>query len=234
MSDEHSTHAEFTLSKIRLSIPQELLSPVILNALETGRYEHLEIRQVPRFLKDGDRLMEFGAGLGFVSAFAASQKTLAACITVEANPALIPVIKTTHEINNVKSEIINAVALSESSQLWRSVSDLTIPFYVTKNFWGASLTAVKSAVRTVSVPVVRVEDLIVKHRPSLIICDIEGGEIDLFDNADLESVRMAFFEVHKSIIGLKGIYALTQTMAAQGLYYDPDYSVGATVMYSRQ
>jgi FkbM family methyltransferase len=234
MLRQNGTNVQFTLNKIKLSVPQELLSPVILNALETGRYEHLEVRQVPRFLRDGDRLMEFGAGLGFVSAFAANQKKLAACITVEANPALIPVIETNHEINNVKSEVINAVALSASSGLWDRVAERTIPFYITQNFWGASLTAIKSAIRVVNVPVVRVEELIAKHRPSVIICDIEGGEIDLFTNANLESVRMAFFEVHKSAIGLKGIYALTQAMAAHGFYYDPDYSVGATVMYSRQ
>lgn len=230
---EHSTVAEFYLQGVRLQVPSGLLTPTIHKALNSGSYERLEARQVSRFLQDGDRLVEFGAGLGFLSALSSKLRRLDACVVVEANPELIGVIQATHQANGVESHIVNAVALSPQSPHWPHVQDGTLPFYITPNFWGASLAAAHRANRVLRVPVARADELIRIHRPTVIICDIEGGEIDLLEGAELHSVRMAFFEVHKSVIGLAGIHRLAQTLAHHGLYYDPDYSVGATVMYSR-
>jgi ABC-type hemin transport system substrate-binding protein len=77
------------------------------------------------------------------------------------------------------------------------------------------------------------QSLILEARPTVIISDIEGGEKDLFYDVELAGVRHVFLEVHKSIIGLNGIAEVASALGRQGLYYDPDFSVGAVVMFSK-
>ena len=200
---------------IKLNLPVELLTPRIKTAIETQKYEHLEARQLGRFLRDGDTLLEFGGGIGFISALAAKKASLNGCVVVEANPILIPVIEETHRLNKSEATIINAVALSETSPLWsRSTDGLTAPFFVSENFWESSLTHSSEYKSYHNITMILTKDFISNYKPTVIICDIEGGEIDIFENTDLTTVRMAFFEVHKNLIGLTGINHLIRTLEA--------------------
>jgi FkbM family methyltransferase len=219
-----------------MQVPDKILTPTIQKALSGEKYDHLKVRQIGGFLKEGDRLMELGAGIGFISAFASSKIKPDTCVLIEANPELISVIKKTHELNGSNPIIINAVALSSSSVSWNQVNATTneIPFYVIRNFWGSSLTAKSEAVSVVHVPVLSLNDLIREHRPTVLICDIEGGELDVFENVDLHGVRTVFLDVHESIIGQKGIHRLKQVMAEQGLHYDPNNSIGAAIIFTCQ
>ncbi|CTQ45379.1 FkbM family methyltransferase [Roseibium aggregatum] len=231
---EHALGEEFIIRGVDLAVPNNLLTPAIRKSIENGTYEGMEARQLPRYIKEGERLLEFGAGLGFISAYCASLVNLESCVVVEANPKLIPVIAENHRRNDVKSHVINAVALSDDAELWQKVDQNgEIPFYVTENFWGASLVAQENAIEVTSVPAISVEQLIAEYQPTLIVCDIEGGEIDLLDRADLSSVRHISFEVHKSVIGLKGISKIIDVLRRSGLFYDPDFSMGQVIVFSR-
>jgi FkbM family methyltransferase len=224
----------FVLEGVTLEVPIDVLSPKIVAALESGRYERLEARQIQRFLKKGDRLLEFGAGIGFISALASKTTKLDKCLVVEANPALIPVIRRNHEINNVTSTIVNAISVPPSAPiLRRNKFEHKMEFFITENFWGSSTEKSGASVRSELVDIIDTSELISLSDANVIVCDIEGGECDIFDDVDLSQIRNAFFEVHKNITGLSRINKLTSIMASQGLYYDPDFSVGATVMYTR-
>ena len=45
-------------------------------------------------------------------------------------------------------------------------------------------------------PQIGIRALVEKQRPTVIICDIDGGELGLFDGIDLSSVRAPVIELH--------------------------------------
>jgi hypothetical protein len=153
---------------------------------------------------------------------------------VEANPALIEIIRETHRLNHVSAEIHNAVALSASGRASLGLIDQNAAlFYQRKNFWGSSLSQQPAYASTSRVPILDFQGFINEIQPTVIVADIEGGELSLFDDISLAGVLHVFLEIHKTIIGLKGITHVSATLAEQGLHYDPDFSIGAVVMFSR-
>lgn len=224
---------KFVINNVKLEIPNKILTDRLRVAFETSKYEQLEARQVPRILRDGDRLLEIGAGVGYISSLAGILFKLDLVVVIEANPDLMKIIDNIHNLNGVQSKLINGVAVSSLGRLSLSESDGKAAFYVRNDFWGSSLDSSKSYKEIKHVPVYDINHLVHIYKPTVIICDIEGGEIDLFNNVNLSSVRVALFEVHKKNIGLDGIDRLSMDMRHQGLYYDPDFSVGAVVCYSR-
>lgn len=217
-----------------MRIGEEWLSPRLLQSFERGGYEHAEAKQLPKILKDGDRLLELGGGVGFISSLASKVAKLEACTIIEANPDLISVIRETHSLNGVSANVMNAVAASRRGRIELAVSkEGNAPFYRRENFWGSSLNGSWRYQDVVNVTVIDFQDLLDEARPSVIVCDIEGGERTLFDRADLASVRHILMEVHKSEIGLRGINGIIQTLASEGLYLDPDGVSGAILLFTR-
>lgn len=226
---------DFVVQGVQLRLPDRLLTPSILKAFETGRYERLEANQLPRFLRDGDRLLELGGGVGFISTIARRAAKLESCTVIEANPDLIEIIRETHRRNAVAAEVHNAVVLSKRDRTNFEVdADDTVAFFQRKNFWGSSLLSTPGYASIARIPVVDFDAMLGRVRPSIIIADIEGGEANLFDGTQLHGVRHILIELHKNVIGLRGITHIGATLAAQGLHYDPDYSIGAVVMFSRE
>ncbi len=41
-------------------------------------------------------------------------------------------------------------------------------------------------------------------RPTMVICDIEGGELDLFMHANLSGVKKVYMEIHQRVLGRGG------------------------------
>lgn len=68
--------------------------------------------------------------------------------------------------------------------------------------------------------------------PTLIICDIEGGEVDLFVGAELKCVERVFMEVHQEVIGGLGMKRLFDAMSGKGFYYDQRHSCGDVILFS--
>jgi hypothetical protein len=74
-----------------------------------------------------------------------------------------------------------------------------VDFFIDKAFWASRLNASPSdpsIINTVRIPVFCLEDEIDLHRANVLICDIEGGEIDLLTEADLNGIRLVIMETH--------------------------------------
>ena len=68
---------------------------------------------------------------------------------------------------------------------------------------------------------------------NLIICDVEGAETTLFEDADLTTVDRIFVELHDHVTGLRSVGGLFERMAAHGFVYDPRHSVGSVVLFRK-
>lgn len=199
-------------------------------ALRTGTYEGKEADAVLRVARPGDRVLELGGGIGFMSTLIAAKQAPARILTYEANPALIPYIRSVHEANGVTcAELRNAVLAPAAGD--------PVPFHVRHNFLGSSLDAAshpESIVETVTLPRHAIGPVLEAERPDLLVCDIEGGEAELLPAGDWTSLRAAVIELHPQWIGAAGVRAVFDAMHDAGLTYFAKASNAKVVTFLRE
>jgi FkbM family methyltransferase len=216
------------LSGIMIPINEDIFSPTIIHSIRSGEYEWQEADKLPAIIKEGDRVLEIGAGIGYISSLIARDSRVGAIRVYEANPKLIPLILNIHKINNINNvEVFNGV-LSDNNINSES------KFYLREDFWASSLVKDPWEYEAIiDVPNIGFSHEITTFRPTLIICDIEGGELDLFVNGDLGGVERVYMEVHQEVLGGQGMKQLFDAMSEKGFYYDQWHSCGSVVLFSR-
>jgi FkbM family methyltransferase len=224
----HVVYDEVIVSSgVKVPFVPAIISPKIERPLRNNRYEARECTAVRRMLRPGDRVLELGAGVGLLSTVAGLVPGIESVTAVEANPDLIPLIRETHRLNQASAvTLLNAVASAEPGP--------DVDFYLRPNFWASSMEPDSRPYdKVVKLPRVSVSKLIKDIRPTVIICDIEGGELGLFDTADLESVRAIVIELHPKVYGRKGLDRIKSTLRAKGLAIPEGVPGGAVQILSR-
>ncbi|QQA42804.1 FkbM family methyltransferase [Pelagovum pacificum] len=212
---------------IVLEDDEKIVVPRVRKNLLNGNYEMQERMFLDKLIEPGEQILEIGAGLGFISTFCAKHRYTKSIVTVEANPALIPYIAKTHSLNAVKVEVINA--------LFREGDEGgTATFYIREPFWGSSLRGGGSLVRDeVEVPTMSFNAFVAERQPTMIICDIEGGEVELLKAAEMPSVNKFMVEVHTGATGPAGVNTVFSEMMKRGFYYSQKFSTGPVVCFLR-
>ena len=172
-------------------IRSKLISPAVFREIATGHYEGDEILCVLQTIEPHDLVLELGAGIGALSSVVLSRKQTAGWVCVEAHPALAPLIRKNHKLNALAGvEVLSGALSNDRAQKQHD-------FYITEDFWSSSLTRPEKFVEVKRIPALNFGDILEKYRPTFIICDIEGGEYDLFSGeVDLSSVRKVCLEAH--------------------------------------
>jgi FkbM family methyltransferase len=223
-NDPVSAIYSFTIRGIRLDVPRSILQPDVWHSLVHGYYEGSEIDSLLYAIRPGDRILEIGAGIGFISSFAVRELRAAHLIVVEAEPRLIPVIRRTHELNGVTADVRNAAVTATGG---------TVEFNRQPSFWASSLLDLPGGTM-VRLPAQRLQALVEEAEPDVLIVDVEGGEGQLFEGFQPPPrLRHAVVEVHKPQAGLTGIAACFAAMAGAAMAYDPDGSSRTNVTFSR-
>jgi FkbM family methyltransferase len=213
------------LSGISLELPRQFLTREISAAIKGRTYEATEFRLISRLVRPTDVVLELGAGIGFVTTEIARCASAGSVHAYEANPALIDVARRTFELNAVQPELTNAIVDGQKS------GPACANLHVHESFWASS--SLRSGGVSQSVPRCWVGDIVTQLKPDVIVVDIEGGEIDLFDGINLSSIRTLIVEVHKDVIALSGVDRVFQSLRRAGLVYDPDYSTHQVVTFNR-
>ncbi len=162
---------------------QERFSPVICRALQSQSYERPEFAALETLLDPSDRVLELGAGLGFLAVAMARKLGSDRVVTVEADPEMAGVILDTFRENGVSPTLVlGAVSATGARRgLLRS-----------ENLWSTKTTGGDFGQ---SVPGVALATLIDEHQPTVLVVDIEGGESELPPTA-LPGVRAVLIEYH--------------------------------------
>jgi FkbM family methyltransferase len=223
-NDPVSAVYSFIIRGIRLDVPRFILQPDVWHSLVHGYYEGSEIDSLLYAVRPGDRILEIGAGIGFISSFAARELHAAHLIVVEAEPRLIPVIRRAHELNSVTADVRTAAVTATGG---------TVEFNRQPSFWASSLLDLPGGTK-VRLPAQRLQALVEEADPDVLIVDVEGGEGQLFNGFQpTPRLRHAVVEVHKPQAGLAGIAACFAAMASASMAYDPDGSSRTNVTFSR-
>ena len=161
-----------------------------------------------------------------MSAFVAKFCTPKRVISVEADPDLIPIIKSTHTLNGTNVDIFNEV-LSDAEG-W-------CDFHVSEDFWISSelTTEGRTSSRKICVPATSFQSRLKEWQPNFIMIDIEGGELDLLKNTLPPFVRKLMVEVHVEAYGLHGVKEVMDKLSVGGFAYVPHASSGKVLCYRR-
>lgn len=183
-----------------LTIPRAGVSPTLFWHLTTGDYEVPEHRLLHEHLRATDRVIELGAGIGFLANLYGRRCPQTRHLAIEASPVMCDLIRTnTQHLGNV--DVVNALAGRDPERATRD-------FYIYRDFWASSTQPIhlrnpdRQLVKTVQVPIVDIDALIAERECSFLVCDIEGGEDSLVRTFEL-NVPKILMELHWSELGME-------------------------------
>ncbi len=218
----------FTVQGVRLSLPDSLATPGLVEKLEDQSYEADEGNAARRCVRPGFRVLELGAGLGFVTTICALQAGAENVLSVEANPALLPVIEGNLKLNDQKG-----VTLLHAAVTGHAEEGATAPFRLGAALTSSRLAKTPRVSGTVDVPLIPIADLIRSQRPNVVIMDVEGAEAHLFERPWKCPLRYLVLELHPKQYPPRVIKKIVDWASAMNMTYDPGLSRGKTLGFRR-
>lgn len=192
-----------------------------IDRINLARYEGQEIAGGMHLVKKGDNVLELGAGIGLVGAVVSKNCAPQKVISFEANPALIPHIRELYEINGLtkRNFVRNEVLVAAPDR------PKSLPFHIHNSFLGSSLGGDPGrAKETVNIPTADFEDIRKELKPDILLIDIEGGEKDILEHANLDGIRGIVIEFHPKAYGVEGMRACKNVLRQAGFEPLKDFS----------
>ncbi len=208
------------ISNVEVFLDPERYGPNLTHAITEGIYEGKEMDLVTKLVQPGDRVLEVGTAIGAVSMTAARIVGAPSVRTFEANARIAGDARRNFEFNGFAGIQLQVRVLVNR---WRMPSTASpVRFHVSRDFWASrqQATGAKDIVETVSVETACLEDEIASHRANVLICDIEGGEIELLLGADLKGIRLVVMEVHPRMAGKQPSDNLIRYLVGAGFNVD--------------
>ena len=206
--------SQITHYGVKLDLGSQV-SPAIRRDIYASRYERGEARWLIWEIEPDDIVMEIGAGMGFLSALAALHIGSDRVFAFEANPAMIPVIQATYELNGVRPEVVNA-SLADREGMVR--------FYVEEDFVMSSVHRQSASAKALAVPQLEVNREIARIGPTFMVIDVEGAESDLVSVVEWQGVRKLIIDLHPHLYGELGAREVVSTLEAEGFEVDEKIS----------
>lgn len=200
-----------SLAGFDISLPRALASPTIAAAVVKGGYEAAERAAVVHGLTEQDRVLELGAGIGLIALTVNRALPGIPILSVEANPALATVIRENFARNTCTADLVEGIAALEDGET---------DFHVAPDFWASSTQALDEDTQTIRHQSLDTNRLIREFAPTILVMDIEGGEIALLPHLDLTGIRRLIIEFHPAICPPEDISAVLAHLLAQGFALD--------------
>lgn len=181
--------------------PSRYLHEGRIARINAAEYEGQEIAGALHVVTPEDVVLEIGAGIGLVGAVVATNCKPRAVHAFEANPELIDSIRALYRLNGIEDRINvrNCVLISAPER------PETVPFHLANSYLGSSLIDAGRARKTVEVPTADFAAICADLSPTVLVMDIEGGELDLLRHADLSGFRAVVLEFHPKAYGVAGM-----------------------------
>jgi FkbM family methyltransferase len=206
-------------------------SPEITTAFKRhfffDNYEADERHALKHFLDPRLPVIELGGALGVIACLTNKRLNYPEKhVVVEANPGIIPLLKENCDRNNCQFTILNRAVAYGTDE---------VTFNVCDDFWASSIQA--SFDKSVIVQTVSLNEIINEYgfEQFTLICDIEGGEIDLvkFDKEVLrDRVATLIIEVHENIVGAEPVNNMLRDL--EKLNFNSVYTYGSIHVLQKQ
>ena len=201
----------FTLRGLTLYLPEAALKGNLERALSSGRYETHEADALMLHLRAGDRMLDLGAGLGFICALAAGVLGEDAVIGVEAGPETVRLAR-----RNLAANGFPGVKVLKGAVV--AAGEGEVEFGQRPAFWASAVKGPEGwpeTAQVIRVPARPLGKLLAKFAPTVISCDIEGGELEVLTQP-LPGVRLVVVETHPQVYGPAGVARIVAALAQQG------------------
>jgi len=195
------------LHGVTLNTRRGWIPRAVRKALFQGSYESPECRMVIMHVKPGDRVLEIGCGIGLVGILAARQCGSENVFCFEANPALERIIRDNHTRNDLAPNLAMKAVTGNGRD---------VIFFQDRKMWGSSIFDRDRETNKISIQSVPIQSLIEAHRPTALVIDAEGAEIELFPLVDMGDVDRIIIEMHPHIVGQSRIDTLIEKLISQG------------------
>jgi len=217
---------ELFIHGVKIPLSSSDVSPVVWEALTSGSYEAKEARLVQRLLKNGDRVLELGAGMGVITSIMARTPSVKIW-SYDANPHTVALAERVAKANGVENATFHHGLITAGKPA-------TYPFYIRRDFWMSSLMEAQGPYQDViQIPSLDLDSLVSEHNINVLVMDIEGAERQLLGAALLHNIDRVFLELHDHLYGLAGVKDVFLAMLTRNFSYDPRNSSGACVVFSR-
>lgn len=224
-----SVVAQFKIKGIKIRIPDTYLTPQLSKALESGNYEWNEFAAIGRHLVKGDRVLDIGAGAGFISTRAAHIIGADNVISVEASPEMLPIIR-----RNLNLNAVGGVELVHGAVVPDSFERDNVAFKIEKGFWASHIKPMETDTGdSIFVPALHFTKLLEKYKPSVVVLDIEGGEVDICQQEWPPCVRLLIMEIHTGRYPPSTVKAMFDGLSRAGFTYMPWGTQGEVVVQQR-
>jgi len=196
-------------------------APEIKRSLRGGFYESRERNLIGRLLAPGNRVIEAGTAIGLVAMTAAAIVGPENVRTFDANPAMVA----DAEGNFARNGMSIAARCGALVARARYVEGQRLAFQVSPSFWASRLgEESEGGLGAIQITTFCLEDEIAEMRADALICDIEGGEVDLLTHADLTGLRLIIMETHTWAVGAARTDAMVRKLIIEGFSLDVDAS----------
>lgn len=219
-----SGRRETLIRGVRVPLPASISSRM-WRLLLMERYEARESRILLERLEPSDRVLELGAGIGFTATLCARIVGSDSVATVEANPAMLPLIRDVFTRNGVSPDLRNHVV---------SASGEDMMLNVTSDFWSSSIHERAQVQNRLKVAGRSFESLIDEFEPSVLLIDIEGAEAGLTTEVIGETVRKILVELHAHIVGSDAVTRVRRWIEDQGFAVLEDFGDRSVVYGERR
>lgn len=212
---------------VRFPKDADLITPRIRASLRGATYEARAADTVLKLVQPDDRVLELGAGIGFLSALMATKSKASAVHAVEAHPDLCAYGQKMLAANDIKTVTLHQGVLGSRKG--------DVAFFQRRNILTSSLTQRDGAQAgtEVKAKVLNPKTLMKQAKPTVLICDIEGAEAEALKLLDLGGLRAAVVKMHPQWIGEDGVRAVFETLMQAGLTYFPRRSSGTLVCFRK-
>lgn len=188
-----------------------LVGKSVIRAIAEGTYEHPEYISIKRNVRSSDRVLEVGAGLGYVTMQCAKIVGPENIITFEAAPRSVELAKTNFRLNGLDVRIEQKVLSGGAG---------TCAFHVAPNFESSSCVERDGYREVVEVECVDVNEVMAEFQPNFIVLDLEGGEADLVPLMNLDDVDKISIELHPHVIGNYRVSQVIKVLLDKGFSLD--------------
>lgn len=221
--------AQFTLKDITLRVPSKALTKPLRVALETGRYEWNERDAIERHVKPGDKVLDIGAGAGYISIIAGRAAGPENVISVEGNPVMMEALR-----NNLDENGAQATQVLHGAVVADNFDEDTVLFAARDAFWSSSIANEKTNPdKIVEVPALKLSALLDEHQPTIVSMDVEGGELELCQQPWPACVRMVVMEIHTSQYPPSAVKAIFDGMSKNNMTLMPWGTRGEVIVLQR-
>lgn len=192
-------------------------------SLWRGDYEGAERAIIRRIVKPGDRVLEGGGGLGLVSMALARIVGPENLLVYEASPTTFSLMTENFRANNLNVTFLNK-ALADSEG--------TLTFHTHDNVLSSS-TIDRGGLRRIEIPADDIAAVVTQFKPTALVLDIEGSEINVIERAPLDHIRVLIAELHPHLVGDQALVRLYRRMFDCGFVLNHDNCWGRVAVFLR-